>query len=340
MLWAAVVEVGILSLLAGERATVKLPAVQTVTVETLVAARGTAGVRPRVVGRTTVQGQAIGLRCEGTELDWFADNRLHTAGAVRIRAAMGRPLQFRVELPTGFSRSFAGALLVRAYKGRLEMVWEAEVEELVARIVAAEAPPNSHPEALGAMAILARSWLLSGQRRHAGFAFCDTTHCQHFKGRPSEGLRAVVEASKGQVMLYEGRPFLPYYSAKVGERSLRPEEVGWEQAGAYPYFRVGCPVCAREPAWTRRLTGEAAAMVRAQPGKEATRLEVNRRWGSATIPSNQYSVREEEGEAVLLTGRGQGHGVGYCQSGGEGLARQGWTAARILQHYFPGTSIH
>ncbi len=38
-------------------------------------------------------------------------------------------------------------------------------------------------------------------------------------------------------------------------------------------------------------------------------------------------------------GRGWGHGVGMCQCGAEGMARKGYTANQILQHYYPGSRI-
>jgi stage II sporulation protein D len=38
-------------------------------------------------------------------------------------------------------------------------------------------------------------------------------------------------------------------------------------------------------------------------------------------------------------GRGWGHGVGLSQWGAQALAKEGWTARRILEHYYPGTAI-
>jgi len=49
-------------------------------------------------------------------------------------------------------------------------------------------------------------------------------------------------------------------------------------------------------------------------------------------------IREENGYFVF-TGRGWGHGVGLSQWGAMAMAREGWTAERILAHYFPGTTI-
>jgi len=41
----------------------------------------------------------------------------------------------------------------------------------------------------------------------------------------------------------------------------------------------------------------------------------------------------------VFTGRGWGHGVGMCQVGAYGLARQGWTAEQILKAYYSGIEL-
>jgi len=46
-----------------------------------------------------------------------------------------------------------------------------------------------------------------------------------------------------------------------------------------------------------------------------------------------------DGKWAFLAGRGWGHGVGMCQHGAEGMARQGQNARAILQHYYPGSKI-
>lgn len=45
------------------------------------------------------------------------------------------------------------------------------------------------------------------------------------------------------------------------------------------------------------------------------------------------------GDSVTFSGRGWGHGVGMSQWGAKSLAEAGWDHSKILQHYFPGTSL-
>ena len=47
----------------------------------------------------------------------------------------------------------------------------------------------------------------------------------------------------------------------------------------------------------------------------------------------------KEGDAFIFRGRGWGHGVGLSQWGALTLAGEGWTAERILEHYYPGTHV-
>jgi len=42
---------------------------------------------------------------------------------------------------------------------------------------------------------------------------------------------------------------------------------------------------------------------------------------------------------AFISGRGYGHGVGMCQCGAQGMAREGKTARQILLYYYPGSKI-
>ncbi|GIU99081.1 MAG: hypothetical protein KatS3mg014_0697 [Actinomycetota bacterium] len=54
-----------------------------------------------------------------------------------------------------------------------------------------------------------------------------------------------------------------------------------------------------------------------------------------TIPSRWFSVSSGP-DALTVTGRGWGHGVGMVQWGAYGKARRGFSAARILSFYYGG----
>jgi stage II sporulation protein D len=54
-----------------------------------------------------------------------------------------------------------------------------------------------------------------------------------------------------------------------------------------------------------------------------------------TVPSRWLQVSAADG-AVVVTGRGWGHGAGMVQWGAFGKARRGWSAAEILSFYYGG----
>jgi stage II sporulation protein D len=64
----------------------------------------------------------------------------------------------------------------------------------------------------------------------------------------------------------------------------------------------------------------------------------------AIVPSTYLSLaadRRRDGSIarLVLTGRGNGHGVGMCQWGAIGRARAGQDARTILRSYYPGTDL-
>jgi stage II sporulation protein D len=61
--------------------------------------------------------------------------------------------------------------------------------------------------------------------------------------------------------------------------------------------------------------------------------------GPSEMASTMCKMRVEGTMLVLSEGKGLGHGVGMCQWGAEGMARQGMTAIQILKHYYPNCKL-
>lgn len=59
--------------------------------------------------------------------------------------------------------------------------------------------------------------------------------------------------------------------------------------------------------------------------------ENNKEHGTDLLPPS--------GDSLTFSGKGWGHGVGMSQWGAKSLAEAGWDYGRILQHYFPGTTL-
>lgn len=91
-------------------------------------------------------------------------------------------------------------------------------------------------------------------------------------------------------------------------------------------------------------SGRAAALeIRTQRRKVAVPATdfyqgIGRRAGWNAVRSTYFRLLPGR-DYVMLDGLGNGHGVGMCQWGAEGMARKGFKYRDILRHYYPGTEI-
>jgi len=253
-------------------------------------------------------------------------------------ARSGGESEFVLVVPRKLRRRYRGNLTITAGKGELIAVIEMELETAVASVLAAELSPDAPLEALKAQAVVSRSFLVSGGPRHPYADFCDTTHCQFLREPPAPASRAAlaVHATRGLVLAWKGKPFAAMYSASCGGRTHSLAQVGG-QVIDYPYFSVACAYCRRVPEkWSSRVSKtDAAALV---PDSEEERVKTGRRLGWNTLPSNTFT-KSDAADAVVLNGVGRGHGVGLCQRGAAGMARDGMDFRAILAYYFPNTTV-
>jgi hypothetical protein len=247
---------------------------------------------------------------------------------------------FWLEVPGKLRREYFGSLEIRVHGPVLEAIVTMPLETAVASIVQAESFPAQGGEALKAQSVAARSFLVARQTGHAGFDFCDTTHCQFLRSPPAVDSAAAkaATATKGLVLTYrdeasaEDRTLAAMYARSCGGRTRSLREIGIRSASGYPYYAVRCTYCTRHPeAWWREESGLAGHRL-----SERERLAWNRIHGWGAIPS-VGSETYEAGGSVL--GRGVGHGVGLCQLGAVDMAQHGAGFAAILAHYYPNTRL-
>jgi stage II sporulation protein D len=122
------------------------------------------------------------------------------------------------------------------------------LEEYVRGVVAAEGSLEREPEALKALAIASRTYILKNLGRHArdGYDFCTTTHCQRFHPaglEPGTEISAAalnaVEATKGLVLRDENNQLADsYFSASCGGATANLATL-W--GGSAPRYLRGVP---------------------------------------------------------------------------------------------------
>jgi SpoIID/LytB domain protein len=135
-----------------------------------------------------------------------------------------------------------GDVEIAVWKKTLRVVNRLDLENYTHGVVSAEMPIRSPLEALKAQAVTARTHALfikTVTRRHHrdGYDVCDGEHCQVYGGAraESERSRAVVEATRGIIVTYRGRPAHVIFSADCGGHTQDGSGLtGW---GDVPYWK-------------------------------------------------------------------------------------------------------
>jgi stage II sporulation protein D len=284
--------------------------------------------------------QSARLRFSDGRVQCRMGNRAVIATTLRIVPRADRPQEFRLSVPGRITRRFRGLLEVAAVGRELTPVVVMDLEVAVASAVAAESPPGASLEALKAQAVVTRSYYVATRGRHAGFDFCDTTHCQFLRQPPPPDHPASVAAAEteGLVLAWRDAPLAAHFSADCGGRTRTLAELGIPSDG-YPYYPVECPAGrAASPSWEARLELKDAAPLLTEKNREAARLEIGRKLGWSAVPGSNFAT-QREGEVLVVHGRGAGHGLGLCQKGAAIMAAEGAGFRQILDRYFPNTVL-
>lgn len=156
------------------------------------------------------------------------------------------------------------------YRGSLRLIRIGEelvvinvisIEEYLAGVVPREMPTSWPQEALRAQAVVARTYAYANMGRYAayGYDLTNDTRSQVYGGMDAERAASTeaVVTTRGQVLMYQGKPAQTYFSASNGGKVSSPTEV-W--GGSYPYLRsMDDPYDADASiymGWTQTLTEE------------------------------------------------------------------------------------
>jgi len=272
-----------------------------------------------------------------------------------------------VALP-GEGRRYRGVFEATAGGGGLRLVNQVDVEQYL-QGMGEVLDPGWPAASLQAQAIAARTYAL--WTTAAGRELCSTQQCQVYLGEQAEygAMNAAVQATRGQVLTYDGALVEAVYSANAGGVSATPTEGFGAGSTDHPYLRPA-PHRSADPkvAETRMdmaqlgrrfgYGGEVSDVRVGQTGPSGRALEVvldgtagplvvpgARFWNDLGLASSLYTIRVEapaaEGERVSLLDDG---GAGDVAAGGPGagagpgavgvlpgsLGRVPWVALAVL----------
>ncbi len=254
-----------------------------------------------------------------------------------------------------------GDVVVLPHRKGLLAVNVLPLEDYLVGVIGSEMPKSFPLEALKAQAIAARTYALHRKLSQLDRPYYveSSVISQVYRGLAADDprTREAIAATAGQVLTFQLQPIEAYFHASCGGAT----ESGGDALGRdLPYLRsVTCP-CAKLASshWHLELgSTELAAAGGAKGGltvQERTRSGRARKVQVGTRPLDAVRLRERVGymklkslafdvtptkSGVRLDGRGFGHGAGLCQWGARLLADDGWSAERILAHYYPGADL-
>lgn len=179
-------------------------------------------------------------------------------------------------------------------------------------------------------------------------------------------VQQAVGATEGLILTYQGKVIDPPYHSTCAGGTENPAEVWGAQ---YPYLKsVRCDYCASSPYYQpQKLTLKLSDFVSkiGAPRSVAATASAGRPLFSSILTSSgrvkelvagSFRVAGTEvrkllglrstrfsltvsGDQVSLEVRGNGHGVGLCQWGANGLAQKGLSYPEIIAYYYEGIEI-
>lgn len=259
----------------------------------------------------------------------------------------------------------------RDRNGTITLVNELSIEDYVMGVLAGEIPSSWPMEALKAQAIAARTFAVFQQsesrRKKQPYDLENTALFQMYLGSQlvNDRIRQAVTATRGEVLTYHDAPIMAVFHSNCGGKTSDPKGV-WNQG--QPYLRsVHCSYCEKGGHFHWRVEIPISDLVRKLRVSGAglsdiVQLQVLDRdesdrvttltimdgdgqrkkvkgstfrmaAGPDLIRSTRFDA-EVRGDKIVFNGKGWGHGVGLCQEGAYGMAKQGYGAFDILRHYY------
>lgn len=273
---------------------------------------------------------------------------------------------------------YRGRTLVTPTAGGLTAVNYVDMEQYLYSVVGGEMPDSWPLEALKAQAVAARSYVLFQRQSGANTVFDvgDTQRWQVYKGIGEETVNtiAAVEATRGQVLTYDGQIIEAVFHSSSGGYTENVEDV-WTRP--LPYLRAvqdfdqGAPVYEWNETFTadqirQRITGVGNILSFAPErttnsgriismrvsGDAGTRvLSGSELRDALNLKSTLFSIVAQPGQIASASGgapapntfrvigRGFGHGLGMSQWGAHNLAQRGYNYQQIVTHYYTGATL-
>lgn len=285
-----------------------------------------------------------------------------------LRSPIGKGFRMKGRIPKTAERAYPGSLELTRTGSSFLLVATVPIEEYVAGVVQAEAGKDHWMEYYKLQAVSCRTYALANKRRHEGegFEVCDGTHCQVFKGKNvQDSIRQAVALTRDLVVVDSDiRLIHATFHSNCGGETINAEDL-WSKSEPYlvstmDTFCLHAPHAVWEKSiprskWlgylqrTYGVNTDDSNVVASVTDHVPECRELYLSNISPEVPLAQvrkdfdlrstYFSMHPQGDMVVLTGRGFGHGVGLCQEGAMRMAKDGYSYETILHHYFANVHL-
>ena len=281
------------------------------------------------------------------------------AGKLKVDAIEIRPESISLkDLRTTIEdKEYYGGVRINKVNGKLIVISLVPVEEYLRGVVPKEMPPLYPLEALKAQTVAARSFAMKNRKRHEaeGFDLCATTHCQVYDGVAEfDSIDWAVDETRGEVLVFKDNLINANFHQDSGGVTASAEEV-WDRS--VPYLVSVKELFAADKPWTIKVAakdlnlGKVKSLkitAKTPSGRVATAQIVGEKKTLTltgkelrekfSLPSTLFNMKLD-GDKIIFTGLGSGHGVGMSQRGAKTYAEDAWYYDKILAHYYKGTNL-
>lgn len=270
------------------------------------------------------------------------------------------------------SNKYIGKFWVLPGKTTFNIIEQVSLEQYLYGVLPYEMHPTWAPEALKAQAVAARTYTLKSIEKKANepFDLYSDVRSQVYKGAGSvyDSVKKAVDQTRGQVLTYKGELFFTYYHANCGGGTDHVHIWNQKAPDIKPLSGNSCKFDAHSKshdfkqdiskssvekfAKTQGLKGTLKSIKVAKKTStgRAVNLTLKTSGGSKTVSCANFraatGIRSCKltkittgSTKVHLEGHGYGHGIGMCQDGAHGMAKQNYTYKQILKQYYPGATL-
>lgn len=323
-----------------------------------------------------------GILTQGDRLNWTGieakfggirfGNRVFKTDSIFIQSPRGPGIRFN-------QRVYLNGLEMKLKpEGKILIINHIDLEHYLKGVIPFEANPKWSNATLHASAIVSRTFALFKmiEKRNQDYDVGSGVLSQVYAGENVRHDRtdAMVDQTRGQVMLYQNEIFPAYFHSASGGATTSADAV-WSVKSHPALQGVVCEFCrsSKHETWTSFVKySEIEKAVRDDGGQpvraireiklksydrsgRAREIEVIGRNGKFKVPLSELRgwvgaekikstlivryLNQPEKQGVTFWGRGWGHGVGLDQYGAKYMGELGYSPEQILDYFYPGMNI-